>query len=731
MMALGLLGVVNMYFFITGLFNTATPPTEMSTEPVGERRYNRLIYLLLDGMRFDSSVETHKSGRIHNKMKHLYSIRNRFSALSVSGVPTETATRIVGMNTGIPGNFMSGLLALQNSPIETDNMVRQLNRLGSVSFFGDRGWTNFFPELRTRTHYTVDPYGKHEIRANEDFMMERLLDNVNSHDVIIAHLLNLDVYGHWYGLDHEIIEKQLQIYDNLIRDIYEKMSEDTLLVICSDHGVDDNGSHGGSSTLELSSVAVFISKDGRLAIPPTLSTELLDARRKYISNFYSEDPELMAGKEPYPVIHQDDILPTVCYFMGIPVPRASSGNFIHELVDGVEPYRILAKQKCEVLGMPLDHGSESLDHYAGLNYRLSKEMFRRYAGRNSTRILVSGAISLVMALLILARLPRITSNRAAYMALYFTIVMTAHSVFAIIHEDVFWSVLFLASNPSLKNVLAVVMLLQMPRPPVDPGSSVCNAISNKIKLPTLLDRNPAFILELWVFAMLDNMASFRWTFSFPLESILRVLNSHPQIVFSLSRYLFHNRLDSADWRLTSLLSSPSTDTLLALTFRPMESIHLMYVGRSLDTTDSINTYFSLLNMAVFSSGLQKLIQSVNYDVVFTLSDRFLMLPSVAILVFYLAYPRLNTASRFHVRTRSPSMSKKPGDTVFSEDEASVFRSLNLLLVLWSGYAICDSLSFQRFLSTRTFFECFYYLCDFSMSVILGCIRARRFPGRKP
>ncbi|KAG5858608.1 glycosylphosphatidylinositol ethanolamine phosphate transferase [Encephalitozoon hellem] len=724
-MIVGLLGILNIYFFLTGLFKVVDLPKDSSTDPAGPRKYNRIVYLLIDGLRFDSSTKTLKEGHIFNKMKHLQSISSKFHALSVSGIPTETGSRVIGLATGTPSNFLTSVANLQGCSIYWDSMVRQLLKDGrSAAFFGDHQWISYFPELRDRTHYIMDPYGRHEIRKQEDEIIEKMLQSVNNYDVIIGHLINLDSYGHIYEtMDHEEMERQLIIYDNLINEIYKKMEEDTLFVICSDHGVDNNGAHGGVSTLEMSAVGIFISKDERFIDIPPVEGEVEDLRKKHISRVYDEDPLLIQSKEQHPTIHQDDILPTLCYLMGIPIPKVSSGNFIHELVRDIGAYKTYYKQKCDVLNVTFEDDPKELSEYVRLNYKLSEKMESRFAGRDHFKLVVSGILSAIIALFVIFRALGSRLYKFEDLALSFVIIMTGHSVLSIVHEDLFWAALFFVSNPSLKNLLGSIMLLQMIRPPSDTNLFYVLVIE-RIKLPPLFNGNLLFVLELFLFGILDSIPHFERTFWFFLNSVLRIFNNHPHVFISLFRYMLGAKTDSASWKLSLFASSPSIDTLIALVFRPMESIYLIYIIRSLDVKKSIYTYFSLANIAFFSCGLQKLFQSINYGVFFTFSDNLLTVPAVVISFFYFIYPRIRAVQIF--MSCQPSVNKKERHLKASSfmKDIIAFHNLNLLVVMWSGYAICESLSFYKFLGIRAFFEYLYYICDILLFLAITKIKRR-------
>ncbi|KAM0671486.1 hypothetical protein CWI42_080210 [Ordospora colligata] len=722
----GLAGILNIYMFLTGVFKASEPPSQISTEAVSNSKYTKVIYLLLDGLRFDSTVEVNKEGCIFNKMQHLNSIKTKYHALSVSGMPTETSARVIGLTTGAPSNFLTSIIAIQGTTISKDNMVDQLLRDGkSCVFFGDCQWTKYFPVLKSWPHFTIDPYGRHELRAQENMLIEKIVESVNSYDVMIAHLINLDSYGHIYEtIHHERMQNEIEIYDKLIYDIYQKMSSDTLLVVCSDHGVDDNGAHGGVSTLEMASVAIFISKDDRFTNTLPLEGVAKDARKRCISKTYDDEQNVIKSTDSYPIIHQDDILPTMCYLMGIPIPSLSGGNFVHELVSETEAYRKYAQQKYDLLGIPFKVDTSDRDELLHLNYMLSESVLKKLAGRNYTRLGLSVALSIGIAIAMLFKLSKSKFGKLQ-IALAFVLVMTAHSVFSIIHEDYLWAVLFLISNPSIKNLLGTMMFLQIARP----GSSM-NAfyvlVVERVKLCPFFNGNWLFIVELLLFAMINNKKHLEVSLEYIYNSVTMVFNKHPQIIISFMKYFLHGSLENAEWRLCLLIQYPCIDSLLALILRPMESVYLIYILRNLDICNNPETYFSLTNMAFFSSGLCKLLQSINYSVFFTFSDRFVTIPAVIIAFYYFMYPRLRAILLIKNNERLKKANENHNNTTF-EDLVNVvisFSSINILLVMWSGYAISDSLSFYKFLGVRAFFEYLYYLCDITLFFIFRIIKAK-------
>jgi ethanolaminephosphotransferase len=87
------------------------------------------------------------------------------------------------------------------------------------------------------------------------------LNQMNDWDLLIIHYLGLDHIGHASGAFNSLIKDKLSEMDEIIEKIYLKMSKTDLLLITGDHGMADQGGHGGSSYVETHVPAVFISHE--------------------------------------------------------------------------------------------------------------------------------------------------------------------------------------------------------------------------------------------------------------------------------------------------------------------------------------------------------------------------------------------------------------------------------------------------------------------------------------
>ena len=94
-------------------------------------------------------------------------------------------------------------------------------------------------------------------------------------------------------------------------------------------------------------------------------------------------------------MHQDDILPTVCYLLGVCVPQNVHGNVIHELVDDSDFLQKFYEQKCLMVGRKAFNFTKKDDLYMA-HYKLSEEIYNYFSGQHQMYLIISFVISLVL-----------------------------------------------------------------------------------------------------------------------------------------------------------------------------------------------------------------------------------------------------------------------------------------------------------------------------------------------
>lgn len=130
----------------------------------------------------------------------------------------------------------------------------------------------------------------------------------------LAHSIGADHISHVYGVLHEKIGEKLTEMDNIIVDIIKKMDNNTIILIMGDHGMTDDGSHGGGNPAETDTVIAAYCKKGF---------------RKYKE--VGIEGIMRSIDETTEQLIQMDLTPTLSMLLGIPVPIGNIGHIINDL----------------------------------------------------------------------------------------------------------------------------------------------------------------------------------------------------------------------------------------------------------------------------------------------------------------------------------------------------------------------------------------------------------------
>ena len=168
--------------------------------------------------------------------------------------------------------------------------------------FGDDTWLKLFPNHFDRsdgtTSFFVSDYTEVDNNVTRHLNPEL---NSNDWDVMVLHYLGLDHIGHVTGPDGPEVPGKLAEMSEIVKMIHEKILEKPwknnlppLVLVLGDHGMADQGGHGGSSVSEIMTPLVFLTH-------PELE---LEAKTKSISQY--------------------DLVPNLAYLTGVPIPTNRS-----------------------------------------------------------------------------------------------------------------------------------------------------------------------------------------------------------------------------------------------------------------------------------------------------------------------------------------------------------------------------------------------------------------------
>lgn len=117
----------------------------------------------------------------------------------------------------------------------------------------------------------------------------------------------MDSSGHGYGSRSANLERKLIDSEKLIRAIMEKMDDKTTLIIFGDHGMTEDGNHGGNTDVELATVFFAYQKQ---------PFPMYESYSQHQDVFYNLDHSVKLG----------DVAAIVSSILDIPFPFSNMGN---------------------------------------------------------------------------------------------------------------------------------------------------------------------------------------------------------------------------------------------------------------------------------------------------------------------------------------------------------------------------------------------------------------------
>ncbi|CAL5323751.1 unnamed protein product [Camellia sinensis] len=229
--------------------------------------------------------------------------------------PTVTMPRLKTMVSGAIGGFLDVAFNFNTQAFLDDNLIGQFFNIGwKMVMLGDETWLKLFPGLFTRHDGVSSFYVKDTVEVDHN-VSRHLGDELNRTDwnLLILHYLGLDHVGHIGGRSSILMGAKLKEMDEVVKMIHSsaKRSQDnnqgrTLLVVVSDHGMTDNGNHGGSSYEETDSLVLFVGLKHKAYDCPLVIHSTAD---------------------------QADIAPTLALLFGVPIPKNNVGILMSETLD--------------------------------------------------------------------------------------------------------------------------------------------------------------------------------------------------------------------------------------------------------------------------------------------------------------------------------------------------------------------------------------------------------------
>ncbi|RAH85782.1 alkaline phosphatase-like protein [Aspergillus japonicus CBS 114.51] len=314
--------------------------------------FKKAVILIIDALRYDftipysPSIQAAEEKPYHNALTVLHTLaserpRNALLLPFLADPPTTTLQRLKALTTGTLPTFIEAGSNFAGSALAEDNLLDQLLAFplssypSSSSFassdhnpkqrrlvhLGDDTWLKLYPDhFLPHFSHPFPSFVVEDLHTVDTGVTAHLLPLLRNDtlrhewDVIVGHFLGVDHVGHRFGAAHPLMRDKLQQMGAVVREVVAALDdagEETLLVVMGDHGMDENGNHGGE-TLEEVLAAVW-----------------LYSPRAWVGRRITGDGDTHdEGKAAVP---QVDIVPTLALLLGVPIPFNNLGRPIEEV----------------------------------------------------------------------------------------------------------------------------------------------------------------------------------------------------------------------------------------------------------------------------------------------------------------------------------------------------------------------------------------------------------------
>eukprot|EP01029_Cantina_marsupialis_P003054 TRINITY_DN1288_c0_g3_i1.p1 TRINITY_DN1288_c0_g3~~TRINITY_DN1288_c0_g3_i1.p1 ORF type:complete len:1037 (+),score=302.64 TRINITY_DN1288_c0_g3_i1:24-3134(+) len=335
------LHIIGVSLFAGGYFLTRFEVSENATCSVQgnckKPAFSKAIVLVIDALRddftFAQNVEEERAPQFVNHLPALdemLKVSPTHNAMYqfVADPPATTMQRLKGLTCGTLPTFIDISDSFTSAAINEDNFIDQAVAAGkTLVFYGDDTWMSLFPE-QFKESKPFPSFNVNDFETVDNGVIENILPKIEEDDwdIIVAHTLGVDHIGHTHSPFHEAMGTKLDQMNQLIMEIENKMDDDTLLVIMGDHGMTDDGNHGGAHPRELAAGLFLHSKGNPLRLDSFDQTHLF-------LNGLNDEQHLPLGTK-VPSIAQIDLVPTLSQLLGLPIPFSNLGAIVPELMIG-------------------------------------------------------------------------------------------------------------------------------------------------------------------------------------------------------------------------------------------------------------------------------------------------------------------------------------------------------------------------------------------------------------
>jgi hypothetical protein len=231
-----------------GVLSTVSPPRAPSNvvagSPLGPRLSQRVLFVIVDGLRYDVATNPEPMPRFAAAMQ------SRTSGEVWAGRVSMTSSAVLSIGTGQRGRLEQVVRNIKAEPPPHNSWIANARAAGlRVGVVGDGAWQGMYgPDL---WEFRGDPEG---VAIDVDFnpqAFQNTRDLLSARpDVLIAHFVTPDHQGHAYGIRSERYRKHIHDFDGLLFELLAGVDPSYTVIVTSDHGAADSGTHGTDAPIQ-------------------------------------------------------------------------------------------------------------------------------------------------------------------------------------------------------------------------------------------------------------------------------------------------------------------------------------------------------------------------------------------------------------------------------------------------------------------------------------------------
>jgi hypothetical protein len=299
-LVLGALYVLGVVYGTFVLVLRPPPPPQVPLPAARAALSRHVLFVVVDGLRYDVATDP-------KRMPHFAeAMQTRRSAEIIAARISMTSAAVQNYGTGQRGRFAQIVRNINPDPPPYNSWLHNAAERGRVlGLAGDPVWVEMFG--KSFRYQLLDPEG---VAMDYDFNDRTFKSTrelvAKAPDLLVAHFVTPDHQGHVHGIPSERYARHIHGFDEQLFQLLSELPSDWTVIVTSDHGAADSGTHGADVPIQRRS-PIF-------AYGPGIAPR---------------------GSEPE-TLDQSDVASTLAALLGVPAAAHSQGHVLSGWL-GVEP----------------------------------------------------------------------------------------------------------------------------------------------------------------------------------------------------------------------------------------------------------------------------------------------------------------------------------------------------------------------------------------------------------